>query len=150
MEANWITGHWLDVLQSLGIVGGLLFSAYTTRKDERARRISNSIAINEQYRQIWNTMYEHPELSRVLAKSVNVDKAPVSHQEELFVTTLILHLSTVYRAMKHGEFVNLEGLQKDVAEFFLLPIPRAVWENIKPFQDGNFVRFIEETRAPRP
>jgi len=143
MEANWITGHWLDLLQSLGIVGGLLFSAYTTRKDERARRISNSIAINEQYRQIWNEMYNHPELSRVLAKDANVRQTPVSRQEELFVTTLILHLSTVYRAMKHGEFVNLEGLQKDVAEFFSLPIPRAVWNKIKKFQDENFMRFIE-------
>ena len=147
MEANWITGHWLDLLQSIGIVGGLLFSAYTTRKDERARRISNSIAINEQYRQIWNEMYNHPELSRVLAKDANVRKTPVSRQEELFVTMLILHLSTVYRAMKHGEFVKLEGLQKDVEEFFSLPIPQAVWRKIKPLQDRNFVRFIEEIRA---
>jgi len=74
-------------VQSIGIVGGLLFSAYTTRKDEGARKISNSIAINEQYRQIWNTTYEHPELLRVLAKDVNVAQMPVSHHEELFVTT---------------------------------------------------------------
>jgi len=143
MEANWITGHWLDLLQSIGIVGGLLFSAYTTRKDERARRISNSIAINEQYRQIWNEMYNHPELSRVLTKDANVKQMPVSRQEELFVTTLILHLSTVYRAMKDGEFVKLEGLQRDVKEFFSLPIPRAVWNKIKEFQDKTFVIFIE-------
>jgi len=83
----------------------------------------------------------------VLAKDVNVAQMPVSREEELFVTTLILHLSTVYRAMKHGEFVKLEGLQKDVAEFFALPIPEAVWKKIKPLQDRNFVRFIEEIRA---
>jgi hypothetical protein len=147
MEANWITGHWLDLVQSIGIVGGLLFSAYTTRKDERARRISNSIAINEQYRDIWKEMYDRPELSRVLSKDANVEQMPVSRQEELFVTTLILHLSTVYRAIKHGEFVKLEGLQKDVEAFFSLPIPQAVWRKIKPLQDRNFVRFIEEILA---
>jgi hypothetical protein len=147
MEANWITGHWLDLVQSIGIVGGLLFSAYTTRKDERARRISNSIAINEQYCEIWKELYDRPELSRVLEKGANLEQSPVSHQEELLVTTLILHLSTVYRAMKHGEFVKLEGLQKDVEEFFSLPIPQDVWKKLRPFQDRNFVRFIEETRV---
>jgi hypothetical protein len=36
MEAvNWILEHWFDLLQTVGIVGGLLFTAYAVRKDER-------------------------------------------------------------------------------------------------------------------
>jgi len=48
----WFQDHWFDLLQTVGIIGSLLLAAYTTRKDERARRIGNSIAISEQYRQI--------------------------------------------------------------------------------------------------
>ena len=138
---NWIAEHWFDLLQTVGIVGSLLLAAYTTRKDERARRVGNSIAVNEQYRQIWKQLFEHPKLSRVLDR--DIEKEPVSTEEELFVTMLIQHLGTVFRATKHGEFVKLEGLRRDVAESFSLPIPKAVWEKIKVFQDRNFVAFVE-------
>jgi len=139
----WFREHWFDLLQTVGITGSLLLAAYTTWKDAQARRIGNSIAINGQYRMIWKDIYEHPVLARVLEKDADVVETPVSTGEELFVTTIIAHLSTVFRAMKHGEFVKLEGLQNDVREFFALPIPKAVWEKLKPFQDANFAKFIE-------
>jgi hypothetical protein len=139
----WISEHWFDVLQTVGIIGSLLLAAYTTWKDALARRIGNSIAINGQYRTIWKDIYEHPHLARVLEKDADVAETPISLGEEMFVTTLVAHLSTVFRAMKHGEFVKLEGLEKDIRKFFALPIPKAVWEKLKPLQDASFVKFIE-------
>jgi len=143
MGTNWLGEHWFDLLQTTGIVGSLLLAAYTAWKDDRARRIGNSIAINGQYRTIWKDVYEHPALARVLEKDADVADPPISIGEELFVTTIVAHLSTVFRAMKHGEFVKLEGVQNDVREFFTLPIPKAVWEKLKPFQDANFAKFVE-------
>jgi hypothetical protein len=140
---SWVTEHWFDLLQTVGIVGGLVFTAYTTQKDERARKIGNLIAIASQNREIWKEVYDQPELSRVLARDVNLRKQPISEEEGLFVKLLILHLDTVYRAMRAGMFVNLQGLRKDIKEFFSWPIPKAIWEKIKPFQDEDFVRFVE-------
>jgi hypothetical protein len=139
----WIGEHWFDLLQTVGIIGGLLFTALTARKDERARQVSNSIAITEQHRQIWKELYAYPELSRVMLKDRNVAQEPASQREELFVKTLIVHLSTAYRAMKYDEFVQLEGLEKDVKAFFALPIPKMMWSKIKPFYDRDFVAYIE-------
>lgn len=82
-------------------------------------------------------------MARVL--DIEADAKDITIGEEMFVTTLISHLSTVFRAMKHGEFVTLEGLKKDVREFLALPIPRSVWEKIKPFQDAGFVVFVERS-----
>jgi hypothetical protein len=138
----WITGHWFDLLQTLGIVGGLLFTAYAALKNERATKIASLIAANEQHREIWEQLYTNPRLSRVLKKTVNLDKEPISDEEALFVRLLILHLGTVYRAMKSGVFVKLQGLQRDIQEFFSLPIPKAVWEGVRPFQNPDFVEFI--------
>ena len=138
----WIAAHWFELVETVGIIGGLLFTAYTTQKDERERRIGNLIAVNEQHRQIWKEMYDRPQLSRILKKDVNLKKESITEEEELFVNMLILHLGTVYRAMKEGMFVKLEGVQKDVQEFFALPIPKAVWERAKSFQDKDFVEFI--------
>ena len=143
MEASSWIGDWFHVIETAGVIGSLLLAAYTTRKDERARRVSNSIAINEQYRKIWKEVYSRPELERVLDEKADVTFQSVSLHEQLFVNILIQHLGTVYRAMKEGEFVKLLGLQKDVNEFFSLPIPKAVWEKSKPFQDSDFVAFID-------
>ena len=140
---NWIAEHWFDFFQTIGIIASFLVAAYVTWKDERARRIGNSIAINAQYREIWQELFHYPKLARVFAQDVDVKKEPVSIEEETFVKMLISHLSTVFRAMKHGEFVTLEGLQKDVREFFTLPIPKTVWGKFKPLQDEGFAEFIE-------
>jgi len=145
-ETNWIAAHWFDLIQTVGIVGSLLFAAYTTHKDERARGIANSIAINDQYREIWKEIYEYPKLARVLDKEADLANDPISFEEERFVMKLILHLGTAFRAFKSGEFVTLEGLQKDVQQFFSLPIPTAVWEKLKSFQDHNFAVFVDKCR----
>lgn len=71
MGSNWITANWIELLQSFGIMGGFFLTGYVAWKDEHARRIGNSIAITEQYRQIWKELYRHPELDRVLAKDVD-------------------------------------------------------------------------------
>lgn len=144
---SWIAEHWFDLLQTIGIIGGLVFTAYTTHKDEKARRIGNLIAIAGQNREIWKEVYDRPQLFRVRERDVDLRKQPISDEEGLFVKLLVLHLDTVYRAMKAGMFVKLEGLQKDIKEFFSWPIPRAVWEKIKPFQDEAFVRFVDTCLA---
>jgi hypothetical protein len=83
-------------------------------------------------------------LSRVLKHDVDLNKEPISDEEWLFVKMLILHLDTVRRAIKARMFVKIEGLREDVRDLFALPIPKAVWEKIKPFQDKDFVAFIED------
>jgi hypothetical protein len=42
--------------------------------------------------------------------------------------------------------VKYVGLRRDIAQFFSLPIPQAVWERMKVFQNDALVRFIEECR----
>ncbi len=64
--ASWFSEHWFDLLQSVGIIGSFLLAAYTMWTDAKARRIGNSIAINDQHRKIWKDIYEHPQLARVL------------------------------------------------------------------------------------
>jgi hypothetical protein len=138
----WITGHWFDLIQTIGIVGSLLFAAYAALREERATKIATLFAANEQYREIWQELYDNPRLSRVLKTNVNLDKESISEEEALFVNLLILHLGTVYRATKSGMFVRLQGLRRDIQEFFSLPIPKAIWEKTKPFQNADFVAFI--------
>ena len=152
MEAlRWIGEKWFDLLQTFGIIGGLLFTAYAVRKDENARKIANLIALQQQYRDIWKELYNRPGLIRILQKDVDLKVRPITDEEWLFAKLLILHLNTVYRAMQAGMLVQLEGLQKDAADFFAAPIPRLIWEKMKFVQDADFVKFVEGClRGGRP
>lgn len=144
MEAlHWVGANWFEIAQTAGIIGGQGFAAYVFWKDTEARRISNLIALKQENREIWREPYYRPELFRVLQKDVDLKEKPVTNDEWLFVKTLILHLDTVRRAMRSGMFITLEGLSSDVRDFFSSPVPKAVWEKLKPFQDREYVNFIE-------
>ncbi len=143
---QWTEHNWFSLLESAGIIGGLLFTAFSLRTDAQARRIGNLIAITQHHQDIWTRLYTRPELTRVLNMAVNLESAPVTDEEELFVNLLILHLNSAYHAMKIGMFVKPEGLQRDIQTFFSLPIPRYVWERAKPLQDGDFVGYVESCR----
>ena len=144
---QWLEQNWFSSIQITGILGGLLFTAVNFRTDAQARRVSNLIALTQHQREIWTHLYTRPELARVLAKAVNLKSEPVTDAEELFVNFLILHLNTAYHAMQTGMFMKPEGLQRDIQMFFSLPIPQAVWETTKTFQDEDFVRFVETNRT---
>ncbi len=140
---NGFVVHWFDLLQSAGIIGGLLFTAYSIRKDNQARRISNLNAIADRHREIWQDFYSRPQFSRVLDAKVDLSKVPISQDEELFVNLLVVHLDSVHRAIKAGLFVKIEGLKQDISGFFALPIPRAVWEKYKHLLDRDFMELVE-------
>ena len=72
---------------------------------------------------------------------------PLTREEQRFVGEIILHFSVVYQTMRTKMFVKLDGLERDIREFFGLPIPKAVWELVKPFHNRDFVKFVERCLA---
>ena len=140
---QWIAENWIIVLNAIGVVGGLLFTGFSVRSEARTRRISNLLTITANHREIWAELYDRPRLSRVLDPSANVAKTPVRQNEEMFVIFVILHVYSVYQAMKDGLFVKLKGLSKDIGWLFSLPIPNAVWQKMKVLQNDDFVEFVE-------
>lgn len=138
----WLKTH-EDLFQNIGILVGFAFTAYTLWTEARARRIDNLITFTQQHRDIWKMMYEYPELARVRDPQADLTAKPLTEQEHRFAGLLILHLATVYRARSAGMFVALQGLRKDIAMSFALPIPKIVWAEMKTLQDPDFVKFVE-------
>lgn len=139
----WLGDNWFVLLQGAGIIGSLLYTGISLRIDTKVRRVNNQFVIAEQHRAIWTQFYRWPELARILNAASDVTHSPITDDEDLFVTLVILHLNSVYYAMKDGMFLKPEGLRKDVASFFSLPIPRAIWERMKSLQDREFVKFVD-------
>ncbi len=137
---------WLDLLNAVGVVASLLFTAFSIREETKTRRISNLLTLTSNHREVWSLLYREPGLDRVLRPNVDLRKEPVTLHEELLVNFVFRQLDATYRAMQDGLFVRPEGMRRDVAWFFALPIPSAVWEKFRPWQDAEFVAYVEACR----
>src|SRR3954449_8668377 len=96
----WITAHWLDLFQSIGIIGGLFFTGFSLQIDAKVRRVQNLLKITEQHRELWSRLYDNEELQRVVSEDPDLKTRQITFDEELFVLSVILHLNSVYNAMR--------------------------------------------------
>jgi hypothetical protein len=135
--------NWFNLLSAVGIIGGLYFTAISFRSEIKSRRVSNLLILTQNHQRLWQDFNQHPELARVLDASADVSSKPVSRGEEDFVNMTIQHLSSVYQTMKSDLTFNPEGVERDIREFFSLPVPKAVWRKAKPLQNHDFASFVD-------
>jgi len=143
---EWLSQNWFDLFSSVGIIGGLWFTAVSLRSETKTRRVANLLTITANYREVWKEFFRSPELARVIEPSADVAKQPVTPAEEFFVSMVISHISSMYEALKDELVTKQEGLRRDVGSFLSLPIPQAVWKTVKIFQNADFIAFVEKCR----
>ena len=143
---EWILQNWFNLFSAIGIIAGLWFTAFSLRSETKTRRVANLLTITANHREIWKEFLNNPKLARVRDAAADTAKQPVTDAERVFVNLVIQHINSVYYAMSDQLVVKYEGLRRDIAQFFSLPIPQAVWDRMKIFQNDALVRFIEECR----
>src|SRR5260370_248118 len=141
---DWMSHNWFALIQSGTLSAGLLLIGIALLFEARARRAANLIQLTQQHRDLWERMYGEPDLARILDSDADPAERKVTAHEEYFVIFIILHLSSTFYAIQSGFFRKPQGLRNDIARFFSLPIPRAVWEKVKSLQDAPFVTFVEQ------
>lgn len=145
---QWITEHWDKILQNVGIVSGLLVASITFHIDAKVRRAETLFKMNEHHRELWMHFYSHPELAGILDEKRDVVTRPPTSEEVHFVNFLFLHLRSSFYARKAGIYsVQPDRLREDVRALFRFPVPRFVWDELRPGQDEKFASFVEGTIA---
>lgn len=146
---TWLAENLFNVVGTI-FGSGIWFAAFSIRKDAKvrkeeveARRVANLLAITANHREIWKEFLKNEKLLRVRDAAANIKEHPVTEAERVFVTLVILHVNSVYYAMSKQVVVEYDELRRDIAEFFSLPIPKAVWQTAKPLQNHDFAMFIE-------
>ncbi len=139
----WVQENWFSLVQTIGIVGGLLFTAISIRQATVARKASDLLNLTEQHRHLWNEVYSRPALSRIYAENVDLLAHPLTIQEERFLNEVIVHFQTGWQLASNGALLTLEAMAADARTFFRLPLPHTVWSRTKAARDPKFVRFIE-------
>lgn len=143
---GWLGQNAFELISAVGVIGSLLFTAVSLRSETKTRQIANLLSITANHREVWKAFLADKQLARVLDASANTVKQPITPAEKMFVAFVIAHLNSVYYAMHDQLVVSWEGLRRDVMQFLSLPIPREVWEKIKPTQNDDFVAFVESCR----
>jgi hypothetical protein len=140
---GWVSQNWFNLFSAIGIIAGLWFTAFSLRSETKTRRIANLLTITANHREIWKEFLNNQKLERVRDPAADTAKQPVTDAERVFVNLVIQHINSVYCAMNDQLVIKVEGLRRDIAQFFSLPIPKSVWEKTKPFQNDDFAKFIE-------
>ena len=143
---SWVENNWFQLLQTVGVVGGLVFTGISIRQSTRARKASDLLALTDQHRELWNEVYSRPGLERVFAPQADLLGKPISITEERFLNEVIVHFQMGWQLATSGSLLTLDAMKADVNAFFTLPLPRAVWEATRVGRDPEFVRFIESCR----
>ena len=134
-----------ELLNAVGVVGSLLFTAFALREETKTRRVTNLLTLTQNHREIWSLLLRSPALYRVLDSRVDPLKQPATREEE---PRQLFDPTSERGASRHARPAvwRPEGMYQDVAEFFSPPIPQAVWEKLKPMQDADFVAFVVKCR----
>jgi hypothetical protein len=140
---HWLSQHWFEAAQTGGILAGLLFTALSLRDTHTAQKISNLFALTQYHPGLWSELFERPEPRRILSRDVDLAKDPVTEDERLFLTLLILQLNLALEAMRMNAIVPIEGLERDLTELFSKPIPRAVWKEIRSVQNRDLIDLLD-------
>jgi hypothetical protein len=147
VPTRWLEQNWFTLLQSIGIIGSVLLTAWGLLRDRRQRRVGDLLTLAAQHRELWSDVHKRPELARVGAKQVDLVAQPISVAEEEFLLLVIVHFWLGWKLAKEGALLSLAVLAKDSQEFFTLPLPHDVWRRTKEGRDPKFVRFIEKSIA---
>lgn len=136
-----ITTQWLALVP---VLLGLLLTVAQLRHLKNAQKVANQLEITKQHRDVRSQMFNDSRLGRVLDHDIDLKAKPITNEESLFVTFLILHLKTTFRAQEFGMIIAAEALRDDMRWFFSLPIRAAVWKRSLQFQDERFAKFVED------
>ena len=142
MIHDFLLKNWFDLLQTCFIVGGFILTYRATRQDIRSSRVDHLLQINESHREIWAKTYSHPELLRVRESEVDLEKHPNTEAERRIIKEGIIHIYAVYEAIQNKQLDKGE-MNKDVSNFLRLPIPNAVWREVKMYHNKQFVSYID-------
>jgi hypothetical protein len=154
---SWVEVNWFNLIQTVGIMASLWLTAAAANREAKARNeeavarhreakakeIENLLTNADHQRELWTDAYKRPELERVFQANVNLAEKPIKVAEKEFLNLVLVQYQITWCIAEAGGIVTMEELALDVRDFFSLPLPRAVWENVKGVRNPRFVEFVE-------
>jgi len=135
---GWLKDNWFNLVQSVCLIGGLIFAA-------KAWRIQLLTMLTDKHRAVWEKMMDKPELHRIFSKGADLSAHPITPVEEIALNIILIQFETGWEAAKFLDRGRLLPLANDIRKFFARPLPRAAWEATKDCHNQRFVNFVEKS-----
>jgi hypothetical protein len=136
------------MIQSGGILVGILVGVTSvwmgirsSRTAGRAASVSTLLTLTASHRDVWRQFADRPELRHALDWEARQED--MTEDEQQWLRELILHIAASFEAERLGILPRLEGLDADIRQLLAKPLPRAVWRQLRPYQNHAFVRYID-------
>ena len=143
------TPLWFTAVQTIGIIGSLVFAAYTVRRGIAASQLQNYIQLTQYHREVWRMTLELDDLERVRSKDIPDTEFNLTQKEKQFLTFVFLHITCSYEMSKRNEMISIDKLKQDISEFIGYPLVLKFWEQNKKYYNDDFSMFITECRVLR-
>lgn len=140
---SWIELRSIDLVQSIGIIGGFFISWYQVRASNKIAKFQVFIQLGESHHAVWSPLIENQALNRIQQPNPDLIEQPITDQERAFLVNLFIHFEGAFEAERRGFYKLGIHEREDIADFLQLPIPRRVWDDIKGYQPVRFMRFID-------
>lgn len=143
-----VSQNTLRVIQSGGILVGILVGVISmwigirsNRAAGRAASVTTLLTLTGSHREVWRQFADRPELQHALEWDARPEE--MTEDEQQWLRELILHISASFEAERLGSLPRLEGLDADIRQLLSKPLPRAVWRQMRPYQNRAFVDYVE-------
>src|SRR5262245_23758503 len=90
----------LPYFETLGIVGGLLFTGAGFRRDAKARYAQTLLEITAQHRELWMYFCDRKELAALFDPKRDMLARPLTDDERRFIGWVLNHVSAAHFAAK--------------------------------------------------
>jgi hypothetical protein len=139
---DFLKEHWFQLLQTIGIIASILFTATQIRFQRKSQKVSNSLLVTQHHRDIWKAFISDEKFSRLFQNHIDLVSSPVTEPERMFMNLVFLHISAVLKAIRAKAIFPIEGLESDVGDMLSYPIPREVWREVADYQDVQLREFV--------
>lgn len=144
--SDWLKHDWFTLVQSAGIIGTLLITLYTLRRDAWSRKITNYLSLISYHRDIWRITIEKPQLNRIKSFDQSLTERALTDEERQFLTFVFLHITCSYEMQKHHAMPSIQMLSYDIAELTRAPLVKRFWEENKRYYNDDVVQFIDSCK----
>jgi hypothetical protein len=86
---QWLAENWFNLFSSVGIIGGLWFTAVSLHSETKTRRVANLLSVTANHREIWKVFLNDKQLARIRDVSADTRKQPITEAERIFVGLVI-------------------------------------------------------------
>jgi hypothetical protein len=139
---SWVSVNWFALLQTIGIVGGLLLVMVQIRASTRQREMESLVEICGTNRELIGLAFSHPQLFAVLQDAKKTDHVWEQYYLQLWLNQFALTHCYLKQAVLKGEFK--ENLSRDVADFMSMENMRRHWQRCGKLYPASFQKFVGE------